>query len=196
MIDKVRNSTPAPKIRISLILTLLLTAGLGYGQTTYSADDAVMSFFSYTPIEDIKAESKEAMGAIDVSTGSVYFKVRIRSFQFRKSLMREHFNEKYMESGKYPYAEFRGRILEIPDLSRSGEYSVTVKGDLNIHGVSRAYTTQATLKAQGTSIQATSSFKVRLADHRIRIPSIVIANIAEVVDVSVSALLKKKPQAK
>jgi uncharacterized protein YcsI (UPF0317 family) len=44
----------------------------------------------------------------------IEFIVLIRSFQFEKALMQEHFNENYMESAKYPKATFSGNLPICP----------------------------------------------------------------------------------
>jgi len=166
-----------------------LTVIAAGAQYVYSTDHATISFFSSAPLEDIKATSNAGSAAIDAHTGSVYVKVQIRSFGFRKSLMQEHFNEKYMESDKYPYAEFKGKIAEDISRLKDGEYAVTVQGNLNVHNVAKEYTVNAMLSVTGEKILVGSTFNIKLADHKIRIPSIVISNIAEIVEVTVSGLL-------
>ncbi len=152
-----------------------------------TSHDVTISFFSEAPIEDIKSVSKDGVSALDVSSGSIYFKVAIRTFEFEKSLMQEHFNENYLESSKYPYAEFNGTIKEPIDLTREGTAQVTVQGDLNIHNVTRNYTVKGEIKVERGIITAHASFPVKVADHQIRIPRLLIKNIAEVVEVTVSA---------
>lgn len=102
--------------------------------------------------------------------------------------MQQHFNENYMESSKYPFAEFKGSILEAVDLTKDGSYPVTVKGDLNIHNVTKSYTVKGQVTVGQGKITANSKFQVKLADHHIKIPRLVIRNIAEVVQVQVSAV--------
>ena len=171
-----------------VILFLLLTPKMSGPQQIYTSDQVVFTFFSKAPIEDISARSEKGVSAIDVKTRSLYFKVSIRSFEFRKRLMQQHFNENYMESSKYPFAEFKGNILEAVDLSKNGSYPVTVKGDLNIHNVTRNYTVKGQLTVEQGKITAHAKFQVKLADHQIKIPRLVIRNIAETVDVQVSAI--------
>lgn len=153
---------------------------------TYISRKAAFTFFSQAPLEDIKAESKQGVSALNIGTGEIYFKVKIRSFHFRKGLMEEHFNENYMESDKYPYAEFKGNIKETLDYKKDGIYPVTVNGMLTIHNVSKEYTTKASLEIKDGVIVGQSVFNVRVADHNIKIPKLVFKNIAEVVEVRVS----------
>ncbi len=124
---------------------------------------------------------------MNIASKEIFFKVEIQSFQFKKSLMQEHFNEDYMESDKYPFAEFRGKLVSAPDLTKDGTYPVTVAGTLNIHNVPKEYQVPGSLIVRGGRVTATADFKVRLADHHIKIPRLLVKNIAEVVDVKVSA---------
>ncbi|KAA9331263.1 YceI family protein [Adhaeribacter soli] len=150
-----------------------------------------ISFYSKAPLEDIEAHSREMSGAIRANTRELAFSVPVNTFQFRKSLMQQHFNERYMESDKYPKATFTGKINETPDLTQPGTYPVTATGKLTIHGVPQDRTIQGTLVSDGNKLQLTSDFKVKVADHKITIPRVVFHNIAEVVDVKLDMTLNR-----
>ena len=149
--------------------------------------NASISFFSSTVAENIEAKSTKATSVLDPKTHNLIFKVSNTSFEFQKKMMQEHFNEEYIESDKYPYSEFKGKIKEDIDLSKNGTYTVTVEGNLDIHGVSKAYQTKAVLIVNNGTVNAKAVFKVRIADHGIKVPSIVFAKIAEYVELRVVA---------
>jgi polyisoprenoid-binding protein YceI len=174
-------------MKTGLTAVLLLAITLTAQAQIATSHDVAFSFFSKAPIEDISAESEEGVSALDTESKSIYFKVAIRTFEFEKSLMQEHFNENYLESHKYPFAEFKGKIKDDVKLSTDGTYQVTVQGDLTIHNVTKNYTVKGKLKVTGGKIAANATFPVQLADHKIKIPRILIKNIAEVVQVTVSA---------
>jgi len=153
-------------------------------------NNAKLSFFSEAPIENIMAESNAVESTLNLASGTIYFKVAITTFKFNKSLMQKHFNESYMESSKYSSAEFKGKINGQIDLTKAGTYPVIVQGDLNIHGVVKHYMVKAELNVKGEEITANCVFQVKLADHHIKIPRLVIKNITEAVQVTVSALYK------
>jgi len=138
-------------------------------------------------MEDIDATTTKGVSAINVKTGAVYFKVAVNSFKFKKSLMEEHFNENYLESDKYPNAEFKGKITDNVDLHKDGTYNVTVEGTLSMHGVDKVYREKATVIVTDGKPAASTKFNVHLADHNIKIPTLVVKNIAEVVEVTVKA---------
>jgi hypothetical protein len=54
--------------------------------------------------------------------------------KIQQQTSQEHFNEKYLESDKFPEAMFTGKIIEDLDLSLDGTYDVRAKGNFNIHG--------------------------------------------------------------
>lgn len=146
-----------------------------------------VSFFSDAPLEDISALNRQAMAVIDFESGEVAVSMLIRGFQFEKSLMQEHFNENYMESDQFPKATFSGNLKEYDPMSLAdGEIDtrLEVSGELTIHGVTKPLTAQVSFKSEDDIIYAEVKFQVRVADHDIDIPTLVIKNIAEVVDVT------------
>ncbi|SFD25495.1 YceI-like domain-containing protein [Chitinophaga sp. CF118] len=171
---------------VTLFAGLLLTISC-FAQEIFSCRNTTLSFFSATPMEDIDAVTSKGVSAINLKTGAVYFKVAVNTFKFKKQLMEEHFNENYLESDKYPHAEFKGKIIDIIDLHKDGTYNVTVEGTLSMHGVDKVYREKATVTVQDGKPAATTKFNVRLADHHIKIPTLVVKNIAEVVEVTVKA---------
>lgn len=166
-----------------------------YAQTkSWTSKDAQVSFFSSAPLEDIEAISKTGVSALNTTTGDIIFKVWNTTFQFEKKLMQEHFNENYMESERYPISEFRGKITDSKKLEKDGQYELNIAGMLNIHGIAKQYNTKAKIYVGNNTITAVCNFDVRLADHNIKIPSVVGKNIAEVVQVKITATFRQKNQ--
>ncbi|MCS6917662.1 MAG: YceI family protein [Chitinophagales bacterium] len=177
----------------AMFISIAASSPSSFAQKAHVDKQVNISFFSEAPLENIDAHTKSAVGVIDMNTGAVFFKVPIKTFTFKKALMQEHFNENYMESDKYPHATLKGQIINLPDPNKDGTYSVTVEGDLTIHGVTQKRQIPGTLVIKGNELQVTSEFDVRLADHNITIPKLVIKNIAEVVQVKVSSTLVPSP---
>jgi hypothetical protein len=151
-------------------------------------------FFSTTPMEDIEAHNYQAGANLNPSTGDMAFSVLIKSFQFKKQSMQEHFNENYMESDKYPKSTFKGKITDLSKVNfdKDGEYKVTVAGDLNMHNVTKNISAPGTITVKGDLITAKSTFKVTLKDYNIAVPSVVRNKIAETLDVHVDVAYPKK----
>lgn len=145
-----------------------------------------ITLFSEAPLENIEARSGTGVSVLNATTGELQFTVPIRSFEFKKKLMQEHFNENYMESDKYPNARFKGKLLEKIDLETDGEYPVTATGNLEVHGVTRPRTIKGLLKVQNKQVSLSSAFDVKCQDHKIKIPKIVFQKIAETIRVKVN----------
>ena len=167
---------------IPLILIAYLFAFKSFGQKHISALNHV-SFYSETPMENIEAHTYNAKSIVDLETGEIVFTVPINTFEFKKSLMQEHFNENYMESDKYPKAKFKGKLENFK--KQPGSQKVLAKGILEIHGVSREVSIPGEVQMLKDGVKIKSSFPVRVADYNIKIPNLVAPNIAEYVEVSI-----------
>lgn len=160
---------------------------------TYTITKGSISFKSDAPLELIEAESSQLKGLIDFSNGNFAFSVPMSSFQgFNSALQREHFNENYMESTKFPKATFAGKIIENVDPDKNGEVQVRAKGKLNIHGVEQERIIKSTLSIQDGRVQVMSTFTVLLQDHNIAIPKVVQQKIAQEIYVTIQATAIKK----
>jgi hypothetical protein len=180
-------------MKTTYFILLISFAGLSVrAQNIVVSKNASVSFFSSTVVEDIEGKSSTANSALDLKTGKIIFKVMNTSFQFKKKLMQEHFNENYMESNTYPFSEFKGKIIDPADFSKDGNYTVSVEGTLNIHGVIKTCQSKVNLVIDKGIISAKSVFRIKIADYNIKIPSIVFKNIAESVEVRVSAIYQPK----
>lgn len=159
-----------------------------YGQK-YSVERSTVQFFSEATIEDIKAENTRASGIFNVANDEVVFSIPIKYFEFEKALMKEHFNEKYLESHLFPKAIFQGKFLGVMK-DVGGEQLVKASGKLTIHGVTKDVIIPGTVEVRGNLILARSTFNIHLADYHITIPSLLWQNIAEDVEVTVEFIFK------
>jgi hypothetical protein len=172
---------------ISMILLAWMSTTNQAIQDSYACKNARISLYSSAPIEDIKAVSTAGASVYNASTDELDFSVPIRSFQFDKSLMQEHFNSDYMESDKFPRATFKGKVQEHVDATKDGTYPVKVSGALSVHGITQNRTIPGTISVKTGVISMTSEFIVKCTDHHIDIPQIVFHHIAESIQINVSA---------
>lgn len=178
-----------------IIAALLLTIGISGAQAQkYITKTGHIRFFSTTPMEDIEAHNRQVNAAIDAQTGDIVFKALMKSFQFQKALMQEHFNENFVESDKYPNATFKGKVTNIKDVdfTKNGKYDVTIEGDLTIKDVTKKIAEKGTLEVNGDKVTGLSTFYVQVADYNIKVPGTVAANIAKSIRVDVDVNLVKQ----
>jgi len=159
----------------------------------FMTKNGFVKFYSETPMETIEAENKQVNSAYDHSNGVFVFKVLMKSFEFEKALMQEHFNENYVESDSYPVATFKGKIVNNSDidLSKDGKVEVQVKGIMKMHGVTKEIETQGIMEIHGDNVHATAKFNIKPSDFDIKIPGAVVKNIAEAMEVTVDVDLKE-----
>jgi hypothetical protein len=172
-------------ILITLVFTLF---SLPLFSQKYFTKKAHVSFYSKAEKENIEAHNKRGASIFDLETGQFEFSVLIRSFEFEKALMQEHFNEEYMESHKYPKAVFKGNILDFQnlDFSREGTIPVKIKGDLTMHGETNTIEVSGEFVVKNGEISAYSNFDVALKDYQIKVPSLVTQNIAEIITIKIA----------
>jgi len=173
---------------------IVLVLGLGFVSPfvkaqKYSTEKTFVSFFSHAAIEDIKAENTKAVGVFNAANGDIAFSIPIKEFQFAKSLMQEHFNEKYLNTEKFPKASFQGKVTGY-DANASGVQNVKSNGKLTIHGETQEVDIPGTIEKIGDTLAMKSKFIVKLEDYKIKIPKLMWQNIAEQVEVTVDFSLK------
>jgi polyisoprenoid-binding protein YceI len=166
-----------------LFTYLFVIVSLNLTAQKYVAEKTLISFFSTAPLEDISAKNQKAVSIFNADTKQIAYSVPIKEFQFAKSLMKEHFNEKYLHSDKYPKSTFEG-IIEGYEKGSLEEQQVIARGKLTIHGVTKDIEAPGTISTDGKKLLMKSKFTIKLKDYNIEIPQLLWQNIAEQVEVT------------
>ncbi len=172
---------------IIILIFACILSSTGISQGKYFTRSGKITFHSSTPMENIEARNKTVVSIFDTKTGQIEFAVTMKSFQFEKALMQEHFNENYVESSKYPKATFKGKITNIAELnlSKDGVYTVTIEGDLTIHGKTQKIKTDGSMTVKGESVNGKANLTIKPESYDIKIPGAVKDNIAKEIKVDV-----------
>jgi hypothetical protein len=178
--------------KIMLAAGLLLLAAGSQAQDKYFTKTGKIGFYSKAPMEDIEAKNKTVAAILDTKSGALQFSALMKGFEFEKALMQEHFNDNYVESNKYPKAEFKGSVTNNSAIkyAKDGTYPARVKGKLTIHGVTRDVETNGTIKVNGGKIDASSVFNILLSDYKVSIPAVVKDKISNNIRISVDCKLE------
>jgi len=175
----------------TLIIALLALGVKGFSQV-YVGEKCKISFFSETKMENIDATNTVTKPVFSSKTGAFVVQAQQTAFNFKSAFMQEHYNENYVESEKYPYATFKGKVKETIDYTKDGVYNVTMEGTLDMHGVELPRTITGTITVKGGVLTFDSKFDVKVADHKIKVPSLYVEKIAEVVQVTFHAEMTAK----
>ena len=153
-----------------------------FAQDKFFTKSGKAQFDATTPTspEKVGATTNALICVIDTKTGAIQFSVVMKSFEFKNALMQEHFNENYVESHKFPKAEFKGSILNNSEVnySKDNTYKVRVKGQLSIHGISKEIETEGSLVVKSSKINANAVFTAALKDYDIAVPGLVADKVA------------------
>ena len=163
-----------------LLLTALLISSNFLTAQQYLTREARLDFDAGSPLEDIEAFTESGSAVYDANTGKIGVQVLMTSFQFKRALMQEHFNENYVESEKFPKASFKGLYSE-----------GNVSGGLTIHGVTKEIKVPARLNQENGNFVLVTSFDITLADYDVKIPSAVANKISKKASIQIHATLKK-----
>lgn len=177
-----------------LFLTILAVFSQIAAQERYRTHSGVISFNASTPLEDIEATNTRVNAIVEGTSGALAVVLLIKDFQFPRKLMQEHFNENFMESGRFPKAYFRGDLAGFrADSLAASDTPYTIEGQLTIHGVSRNVKANASVRKEGTVINLTSQFILAPEAYDIEVPKILFKKIAEEVEVTLQLRLRQDP---
>lgn len=171
-----------------IVILLTVFAASSFGQK-FTSEKSQVSFFSDAAIEDISAQNSKASSIFNAATSEIVFSIPVKDFQFEKKLMQEHFNEKYLETEKYPKATFQGKFIDF-NSQPEGTQQVKVQGKLTIHGVTKEVEIPGTIEFNAKKVIMKSKFFVVLEDYKVMRPEMLWQKIAEQVEVSVEFTYK------
>ncbi len=114
------------------------------------------------------------------------YRIPVTSLDSGISLRDKHAKEKYLETEKFPDAEY---ILEGCPL-KVGE--TDCGGNLTLHGVTKPVTIKVIASDGGPSVlKVKAEFGIKLSDYGIAIPKFANVTVADTVDISVESEAKK-----
>ena len=148
---------------------ILVTNSILYGQDKYFTKTGLVSFAGKSTLSKINAENKAVAVVLDIKTGALKFSLLAKGFEFSKALMQKHFNEKYIESDKFPKSDFTGVIANnaLVKYGVDGDYPVTVKGKLSIHGETKDVEATGTIRVNKGRLIINSTFYILIPDYKI-----------------------------
>jgi len=179
-------------MKVLVICTcFILIPAASLAQEKYYTKSGKISFFSKTSVEDINATNKSAVCILDSKSGDLQFAVLLKGFEFKKAMMQEHFNKEYVESDKFPKAEFKGQITNNPEVkyTTDGTYTAKAKGKLTIHGITKDIETTGTITVKKGKITTFSAFNIQLPDYSIKVPGIYRSQISDNIKITVDCSL-------
>jgi hypothetical protein len=178
-------------LKLSLTIIFFVVGIFSLCAQRFVAENGFITFFSQAPVENIQADNRNVTSLFSADNGTIAFSVPIKEFQFEKKLMQEHFNDKYMESDRFPRSTFAGKVTGY-SLTATGLQSVRARGKLTIHGIVKEVDIPGTLEVKNNNIIIKTKFKVLNKDYGIVIPQILWKNVSEEIEITIDMTYRKQ----
>lgn len=181
---------------VSVLLLYSLCAAAAEFQVDKTQERKVR-FISDAPAEDFDGVTEDIDGyaLFDEKNPSgeneFYFQVQLNSLDTGIGLRNRHMRDNYLETKKYPVAEFKGMVVQADSLNNA-EFSVLTKGSFKLHGVEKTVEIDGvvTLNESG-KYTINSQFEIKLQDYNIKVPQLMFLKINEIIKLEISFSLVK-----
>lgn len=159
----------------------------------YQTTTGNVTFLSKAPLNEFEGKSSTLNGLINLQSNLLDFFVDLNTLKTGIGLRDSHMRENYLETEKYPFAEFTGRIDQLPTLILGTKTPVKAIGKFKIHGEEREIEVSGTLtQLQNGIMELEASFIILLSEYKIPLPKLVFYELAEEQKVSIKATLTQK----
>jgi len=142
-----------------------------------------VAFFSHTDVENIEAVNNQTVCTLNTDTGDIVVHLLMRAFVFKNTLMRDHFNDSYIESDFYPKAIFKGKIIDF-DPTQSDIQIRMIKGQFTLRNQTAPLTFKVKIGSANESFILSGITEVFIENYNIKIPKLLSPNIAKSIQVS------------
>ena len=170
------------KKQIILSALFIFIAASLYAQTYRSREGVIFFNPNKNPNnKEYSAQSKEATALLKVESSEVALLVPMKSFRFNNALLEEHFNENYLHTNKYPNGTYKGKLVGFSKsmLEKDGEYKLTSQGEIELHGVKKAFNSPVVLQVKNKVATFICNFHIEAPDYKIEIPDLVKPKLAD-----------------
>lgn len=168
-----------------ILIILIFVAYSSFAQKEIKSSKGQVYFEASVPLfEEVNAINETTQCTLNKKNGEITSIVVLKDFSFKLSLMEKHFNEKYLESDRYPKAIFKGKIQGFNwNIIGNSNKEFKMKGKLEIHGKIKEINTIVYLKKVENKLEIISDFNINIQDFNIKIPEMLSMKVAEKVNI-------------
>ncbi|MDI6402492.1 YceI family protein [Balneolaceae bacterium ANBcel3] len=180
-------------MRIHLLMLWVLFSLLSLTEDARSQvfvhTEGYVEFISTAPMLEFKGVSNHLAGMIDVETGEVDFYIDLATLDTDNRRRDRDMRQVYLETDRYPFAEFSGNLKSAIDLNESGEQQVQVVGIFTMRGIEKEMTIPGLVEVKESGIRVQAQWEIRLEDFNIDRPRIVFYELSEVQTINIDIIL-------
>lgn len=172
---------------ISSFLVLFATS-FSFSQS-FKTEEGKATFYSKVPLHSFEGNSENLVGLINLDEKTVDFYIDLETLDTGNG-KRDKDMKLTLETKKYPFAEFFGKLVSDFDTESSSIQDVKVKGIFKIHGVEKEIEVAGTLQMKDNGLHLTAGWILSLLDYKIEPPQILFIKVDKEQEIKIDALLK------
>jgi polyisoprenoid-binding protein YceI len=180
--------------KVIIVLGVVMFGLMDYvSAQVFKTESGSMEFLSKASLNEFTGKSNTLNGLVDLEKNMLDFFIDLNTIKTGIGLRDKHMRENYLETKKFPFAEFTGKVDAIPTISKGQSADVTAKGKFKIHGVEREIAVPGKLTMlSDKEMMLEAQFKILLSAYNIEIPTVVFYELSEEQIVSIKATLIKQ----
>lgn len=182
-------------IKLLFLLQLIILKTVQVELQVDQYKDNLVKFISDAPIESFEGITSNIDGYIYFednvfsNNSELYFEVDLRTIDTGIGLRNRHMRENYLETDKFPFTFFTGKIIE--NTVNQNNISVIVEGEIFIHGVRQKLQILGEIFDFKDGYKVTTSFEIKLSDFNIDIPKVMFLKLNEVIKLELLFFMKE-----
>lgn len=177
--------------KIKLVFFIALSLPYFVAAQEFETKEGSIEFLSEATVESFTGSSNQLNGYINLADSTLDFYLDLATLETGVKLRDEHMRENHLETEKFPFAEFSGKMSGF-DPSLADSQSVVAKGTFTIHGVSKEIEVNGKAILSDGKFGLNASWNIILQDYEITRPKFLFLKLSESQKVTLKAELTKK----
>lgn len=178
---------------LTLILFLSGASSISHAQT-YVGESGYVEFVSQAPLHTFKGTSEQLKGLINLDENLIDFYVDLNTLDTGIARRDRDMRNTYLETDKFPFAEFTGEITEGFENIPTGNSvtNVTATGIFTMRGIDQEMVVDGTITRSDANLVLEGTWTILLKDFDIERPGVLFYELAEEQTVNINIELKKQ----
>jgi len=191
LLGSIREQKIIKKSMKKLFLTsLLFVLSISFvSAQSFKTEEGKATFYSKVPLHNFEGNSENLVGLINLDDGTVDFYIDLETLDTGNG-KRDKDMRLTLDTKKYPFGEFFGKLNTDFDPESSAVQDVTVKGVFKIHGEEQEIEVEGTLQITDEGLHVTAGWILNLLDYNIEPPKILFIKVDKDQEIKIDALLK------
>lgn len=172
--------------KIFIVITLSFL-NFSFAQS-YLGENLSAVFLSEAKLNSFEGKSKNLVGLVDLDKNLVEFYIDLNTLRTGIKLRDKHMRDDYLETKKYPFAEFVGKLSnqDLASISNKKSGTYIVEGNFKVHGIELPREIEVSFKfnENAKKLEIKASFEMKLTDHEIEIPKVMFYELSNTIKIT------------